>query len=127
MEVKLKLVDSVVRSFQVSKVFQENTRRINSFEFSSDGVYLISCSEDDQIVMYDTERGEFFKAINSKKYGADLVRFANGKTTAIHASTKVDNNIRYVCEVTTCSYEIQYPENNLLVSAVKILLEIPNR
>jgi len=95
MVAKMKLVDNVVRSFKVAKVFRENTDKINSFDFSPAGDYIISCSEDDQIVIYDSQKGELSKTINSKKYGVDLIHFAHTKTTAIHSSTKVDDTIRY--------------------------------
>lgn len=95
MVTKMKLVDNVVRSFKVAKVFRENTDKINSFDFSPAGDYIISCSEDDQIVIYDSQKGELSKTINSKKYGVDLIHFAHTKTTAIHSSTKVDDTIRY--------------------------------
>ncbi|XP_022162510.1 WD repeat-containing protein 82 [Myzus persicae] len=96
MAAKMKLVDNVVRSFKVAKVFRENTDKINSFDFSPAGDYIISCSEDDQIVIYDSQKGELSKTINSKKYGVDLIHFAHTKTTAIHSSTKVDDTIRYL-------------------------------
>jgi COMPASS component SWD2 len=96
MVVEMKLVDNVVRSFKVAKVFRENTDKINSFDFSPAGDYIISCSEDDQIVIYDSQKGELSKTINSKKYGVDLIHFAHTKTTAIHSSTKVDDTIRYM-------------------------------
>ncbi|GFT02886.1 hypothetical protein TNCV_1846881 [Trichonephila clavipes] len=53
----MKLVPSVVQSFRVAKAFSENSDRINSIDFSSDGVTLISSSDDDSIVIYDCERG----------------------------------------------------------------------
>lgn len=100
MVAEMKLVDNVVRSFKVAKVFRENTDKINSFDFSPAGDYIISCSEDDQIVIYDSQKGELSKTINSKKYGVDLIHFAHTKTTAIHSSTKVDDTIRYMSILT---------------------------
>ncbi|CAD6996851.1 unnamed protein product [Ceratitis capitata] len=67
---KMKLIDPVVKSFKVAKVFRENTDKINAIDFSPNGEHLISCSEDDQIVIYDCEKGTH--------------------------STKVDDNIRYL-------------------------------
>ena len=92
----MKLVDHVVRSFKVAKVFRENTDKIKSIDFSPNGDALISCSDDDQIVIYDCERGSLTKTINSKKYGVDLIHFTHAKNTAIHSSTKVDDTIRYL-------------------------------
>lgn len=94
--ITMKLVDHVVRSFKVAKVFRENTDRINSIDFSPNGDTLISCSEDDQIVIYDCEKGTQVRTVNSKKYGVDLIHFTHAKNTAIHSSTKVDDTIRYL-------------------------------
>uniref|UniRef100_A0A6M2DJP4 Putative histone H3 lys4 methyltransferase complex and rna cleavage factor ii complex n=1 Tax=Xenopsylla cheopis TaxID=163159 RepID=A0A6M2DJP4_XENCH len=96
MTIIMKLVDPVVRSFKVAKVFRENTDKINSIDFSSSGETLISCSEDDQIVIYDCEKGTQMRTVNSKKYGVDLIHFTHAKNTAIHSSTKVDDTIRYL-------------------------------
>jgi len=54
---EMKLTDQVIRSFKVAKVFKENTDRINNIDFSPTGDALISSSEDDQIVIYDVEKG----------------------------------------------------------------------
>ena len=53
----MKLVDSVVRNFLVAKIFRDNTDKVNSINFSPDGETLISSSDDDQIVIYDCEKG----------------------------------------------------------------------
>ncbi|GFQ98814.1 WD repeat-containing protein 82 [Trichonephila clavata] len=92
----MKLVPSVVQSFRVAKAFSENSDRINSIDFSSDGVTLISSSDDDSIVIYDCERGVHKRTLHSKKYGADLVRFTHNENSAVHSSTKIDDTIRYL-------------------------------
>lgn len=94
--IKMKLVDQTVRSFRVAKVFRENTEKINAIDFSSSGEHLISCSEDDQIVIYDCDKGTQTRTVNSKKYGVDLIHFTHSTTNAIHSSTKVDDTIRYL-------------------------------
>lgn len=53
----MKLVDGVIRKFRVAKIFRENTDRINSMCFAPSGDLLISSAEDDQIVIYDCEKG----------------------------------------------------------------------
>lgn len=53
----IKMVDKVVKSFRVAKLFRENTDRINHMDFSASGDLLISSAEDDQIVIYDCEKG----------------------------------------------------------------------
>ncbi|OXA38553.1 WD repeat-containing protein 82 [Folsomia candida] len=90
------LVDGVIRKFRVAKVFRENTDRINSLCFAPQGDLLISSADDDQIVLYDCEKGTQRRVLNSKKYGVDLIHFTHAKNTAIHSSTKVDDTIRYL-------------------------------
>lgn len=92
----MKLVDHVVKSFRVAKVFRENTDRINSIDFSPNGETLISSSDDDSIVIYDCEKGTHKRTLNSKKYGVDLIHYTHAANTAIHSSTKVDDTIRYL-------------------------------
>ncbi|RTG88279.1 COMPASS component SWD2, partial [Schistosoma bovis] len=36
------------------------------------------------------------RTLNSKKYGVNLIQFTHSPTTAIHASTKIDDTIRYL-------------------------------
>lgn len=52
-----KMDTETVRKMRVAKVFRENTDRINSMTFSPSGDLLISSAEDDQIVIYDCEKG----------------------------------------------------------------------
>jgi len=92
----IKMIDPVVRSFRVAKLFRENTDRINHMHFSPGGDLLISSAEDDQIVIYDCEKGTTKRTLNSKKYGVDLIHFTHAKNTAIHSSTKIDDTIRYL-------------------------------
>ncbi|XP_040567699.1 WD repeat-containing protein 82 [Lepeophtheirus salmonis] len=95
----MKLVDNVIRSMRVGKVFRENSEGINNLHFSSDGSWLISSADDDQIVIYDCEKGVTRRSLNSKKYGVDLVHFTPGhysKSHVVHASTKENDIIRYL-------------------------------
>lgn len=50
---KMKLLDEVVRSFKVAKVFRENTDKINAIDFSPGGELLISCRYDLFCVLID--------------------------------------------------------------------------
>ncbi|RWR98988.1 WD repeat-containing protein 82-like protein, partial [Dinothrombium tinctorium] len=94
--IKMQLVERVISSFRVAKVFRENTDKINSIDFSQNGETLITSSDDDSIVIYDCEKGVQKKSLNSKKYGVDLVHYTHAANTAIHSSNKVDDNIRYL-------------------------------
>ncbi len=93
----MQLDEKVMKTFCVAKSFKENDGgRVNSIHFSWDGLSLITSSDDDQIIIYDCERGEQKRLVNSQKYGVDLARFTHAKNAAIHASTKRDDAIRYL-------------------------------
>ena len=53
----MKITEQVIRGFRVAKLYKENTDRINNIDYSPSGDALISSSEDDQIVIYDCEKG----------------------------------------------------------------------
>jgi len=86
-----------MKSFQVAKTFQRE-KRINSLEFSYDGLRLITSGEDDQMVIYDCEKGIEKQVIRSQKYGCDLVHFTHATNTIVYASNKEgkDHAIRYM-------------------------------
>lgn len=93
---KIKLFDELMRSFKVVKLFRQNADQIKAIDFSPNGEQLISCSEDDQVCIYNCELGLQTALFNTKKYGVDLIRFTNENCTAIHSSTKIDDKIRYL-------------------------------
>lgn len=92
----MRLVDEVVRSMKVAKVYSDNQDQITNMNFSADGMSLITASADDQMIMYDCEKGVQKRTINSKKYGVDLVQFCQNKSQAVHASTKENDVIRFI-------------------------------
>ena len=93
----MKLDEEGMKNFQVAKTFQRD-RRINSLEFSYDGLRLITSGEDDQMVIYDCEKGIEKQVIRSQKYGCDLVHFTHATNTIVYASNKEgkDHAIRYM-------------------------------
>src|SRR5690606_7563652 len=92
----MKLVEPVIGSFRIAKMFKENSDKINSIDFSTNGETLITSPDDDSIVIYDCEKGLQKKTLKSKKYGVDLVHYTHAVNTAIHSSNKVDDTIRYI-------------------------------
>jgi hypothetical protein len=54
----MRLTEPVMQTFQVAKVFEDNTERINAMDFSFDGTTLITSSFDDSIHLYDPCSGE---------------------------------------------------------------------
>ena len=93
----MKLDDESLKNYQVAKTFPRD-RRINSLEFSYDGTRLITSGEDDQMVIYDVEKGTEKQVIRSQKYGCDLVHFTHATNTIVYASNKEgkDHAIRYM-------------------------------
>jgi COMPASS component SWD2 len=93
----LKLSQSLLKSFQCGRVFKDNTKEINSMDFSSDGQFLVTASNDESIHLYNVQKGALQKEIFSKKYGVDLVRFAHHNSTVICASkNEFDQTLRYL-------------------------------
>lgn len=93
---KMRIDDLSINKFKVAKEFSENKARINSIDFSQDGKNLISSSDDDNIILYDCEKGIKKRDIMSHKYGVDLIRYTHASNTAIHTSNKLNDTIRYL-------------------------------
>jgi len=93
----MKLDEESMKTFQVAKSFQRE-RRYNFLDFSYDGLRLITSGEDDQMVIYDCEKGTEKQVIKSQKYGCDLVHFTHATNTIVYASNKEgkDHGIRYM-------------------------------
>nr|CDJ90456.1 WD40 repeat domain containing protein [Haemonchus contortus] len=92
----MKLTPGTVQHFVCAKKFSENSMRINSVDYSSDGLTMITSSDDDSIFIYSMQTGTRTRNVNSKKYGVDLIKFSHNTSNAIHCSTKVDDTIRYL-------------------------------
>jgi len=92
----MRLTENAVRSLTVAKLFKDHKDKVNSVDFSTDGTLLISSSDDDSIIIYNCVEGLQNRHTFSKKYGVDLIRLTHATNTAIHASTKVDDTIRYL-------------------------------
>ncbi|XP_064399132.1 WD repeat-containing protein 82-like [Halichondria panicea] len=92
----MKLTDEVFRSLRVSKVFRENTDRVNCIDFSANGDSMITSSNDDSIVIYCCLEGRPKRTLYSKKYGCDLLQYTHAPNTIIYSSNKVDDTIRYL-------------------------------
>ncbi|CAD5218129.1 unnamed protein product [Bursaphelenchus okinawaensis] len=89
-----------IRDFKTVREFKDNTDHINSLNYSSDGKFLATSSNDDSILVYDCSKGCRVQTVNSKKYGATFVEFLFTNETSsysvVHASSKVDNTLKYL-------------------------------
>ena len=88
--------DNVIRSMRVAKLYKGSQDQITNIHYSNDGMNLITSSADDQIIIYDCEKGTQMRSLDSKKYGVDLIHFTQNKAHAVHASTKGNDIIRYM-------------------------------
>nr|XP_046239711.1 WD repeat-containing protein 82-like isoform X1 [Scatophagus argus] len=93
----MRVTDSVLRSFRVARTYGEKPEKVNCVDFSPNGEYAVSSSDDDCIVLYDIREGKPERTLFSKKYGVDLIRYTYGNTqTVIYSSNKLDDTIRYL-------------------------------
>lgn len=92
----MKLIDSVLWSFCVVKVFCENLDKINCFDFSFNGEMVILSSDDDFIVFYDCQEGKLKRILYSKKYGVDFIRYIYVVNIVVYSFNKIDDIICYL-------------------------------
>ncbi len=90
-----RLNDSIARNFAVGLVFKDNTKKVNSLDFSSDGKYLISSSDDDSVNIYDLDNGARYKTLRSQKYGCDHVKLVHSGIQSCITASRND----YDCEL----------------------------
>ncbi|CAG8925465.1 unnamed protein product [Penicillium salamii] len=73
---------------------KDPSKLVTSLDFDDQGDYLVGAGNDESIHTYDVKEGKFNKTVASKKYGVHLARFTHHSRQVLHASTKVDNNLR---------------------------------
>ncbi|GAA5884269.1 hypothetical protein JCM6882_002203 [Rhodosporidiobolus microsporus] len=89
----------VMNSFKPAKVFRthcEQGKSFTSLSFDGRGEMLITSGEDETMQLFDVRSGKHVKQLYSKKYGVHLARFTHKNTTVVHASTKGNDDIRYL-------------------------------
>ncbi|BGP20720.1 hypothetical protein JCM10213_001036 [Rhodosporidiobolus nylandii] len=95
----LTLSHPVMRSFKPAKVFRSHNEAGKSFtslSFDARGELLITSGEDETMQLFDVRSGKHIKQLYSKKYGVHLARFTHKSSAVIHASTKGNDDIRYL-------------------------------
>ncbi|KAJ5945773.1 member of S.t1.c1p complex histone methyl transferase [Penicillium verhagenii] len=81
-----------IRTFKGSK--PNSSTHVTSLDFDDQGNWLVASGDDDALQIFDIQEGTLGKPIPSKKYGAHLARFTHSHSSILHASTKVDDNLR---------------------------------
>ncbi|KAF2666974.1 WD repeat-containing protein 82 [Microthyrium microscopicum] len=91
-------VKDVVQYLRAVKRFWPDGSRthVTSLDFDDTGELAILSRSDDTIQIYNIKEGKHAKELKSQKYGVDLVRFSHHSQSIIHASTKIDDTIRYL-------------------------------
>lgn len=97
MDEEVPLTADTMASFKVGKMFAEHSKTISSIDIDASGAYVIASSAaEDTLNLYDATAGKHKKLLFSKKYGVDCARFAHRPSNILHASTKIDDTIRYL-------------------------------
>ncbi|KAI9894375.1 MAG: member of Set1p complex, histone methyl transferase [Vezdaea aestivalis] len=90
-------LEDAINAYRPVKIFRtEASPHLLSLDFDSSGNYLLTCTSDETLHIYDTQAGAHHKECFSKKYGAALGRFTHNSSDVLFASTKVDDSIRYL-------------------------------
>ena len=55
---KESLTPGLFKSFQVSKVFKDHSRPVNSIDFDPSGNFLLTCSDDESMRIYTATTGK---------------------------------------------------------------------
>ncbi|GAA6060873.1 hypothetical protein JCM10212_006253 [Sporobolomyces blumeae] len=99
MPASVSLSPSIMRSYKPAKVFKKHNepdRSFTSLGFDDKGELLITSGEDETMQLFDVRSGKHLKQLYSKKYGVHLARFTHKSSTIIYASTKGNDDIRYL-------------------------------
>jgi COMPASS component SWD2 len=88
----------LLKSMGIAKVFKDNEASVTSMDFSADGELLVTSSADETLHVYAAAgQATMRRAIFSKKYGIDLVRFTHHREAVVFASANGwDETLRYL-------------------------------
>lgn len=94
----LKLDTTTLSGFRPAQAFSKCAPRhlLTSLDFDDTGEWLVTCSTDDSLQVYDCRDAKHSKTLFSKKYGCHLARFTHRHTNVVYASTKENDTLRYL-------------------------------
>ncbi|GAA5876251.1 hypothetical protein JCM3774_002337 [Rhodotorula dairenensis] len=93
------LSPKIMSTFKPAKIFKGHNasgKSFTSLDFDDRGDWLITAGEDESMQLFDIRTGKHQKQLYSKKYGVHLARFTHKSTAVIYASTKENDDIRYL-------------------------------
>ncbi|KAG8530437.1 uncharacterized protein KY384_004939 [Bacidia gigantensis] len=88
----------VIGLFRSSKCFKMDASDtlVTSLDFDDSGEFVLAACDDDSLQIYNAKEGKHVKKVQSQKFGAHLARFTHHPSSIIYASTKVNDEIRYL-------------------------------
>ncbi|GAA5954082.1 hypothetical protein JCM8115_003306 [Rhodotorula mucilaginosa] len=93
------LSPKIMSTFKPAKIYKSHNvpgKSFTSLDFDDRGDWLITAGEDESMQLFDVRTGKHQKQLYSKKYGVHLARFTHKSTAVIYASTKENDDIRYL-------------------------------
>ena len=90
-------VQDIITTFRPCRLFKAPPpSSYTSIDFDDSGEFLLLSRADDTIQLFNTKAGQHAKELKSQKYGSNLARFTHHSTSIIYASTKFNDDIRYL-------------------------------
>lgn len=86
------LTENILKSFRMRTAFRDfnsnHDKRIHSINFSTNGMTLVSSSNNDLIEIFDCDRGRQVDTISVRKYGCYFVNFAQTSNDVLLISSE---------------------------------------
>ncbi|KAH7419310.1 WD repeat-containing protein-like protein [Cadophora sp. MPI-SDFR-AT-0126] len=95
------MLSEVISLYRPTKHFRREKNpgqptSIVALDFDNEGAYLLTSESDHTMQMYSVKEGKHHKPLLSHKYGVSHAMFSHAQGCIIHASTKINNTIRYL-------------------------------
>lgn len=93
-------VSDIISSFAPTRKFGappgSKPYAVTSIDFDDTGELALVAQDNETLQIYNCKEGLEAKELKSQKYGVDLARFGHHSASVFYASTKGDDNIRYL-------------------------------
>ncbi|KAB8343033.1 hypothetical protein FH972_022627 [Carpinus fangiana] len=93
-------VSDIISSFAPTRKFGpapgQKPYSVTSLDFDDTGELALVAQDNETLQIYNCKEGLEAKELKSQKYGVDLARFGHHSASIFYASTKGDDNIRYL-------------------------------
>ncbi|KAL8692636.1 MAG: hypothetical protein Q9218_002369 [Villophora microphyllina] len=95
---KSQKTSDIIGTLRPTKLFKFSKPKtyVTSLDFDDEGQLLLAACSDDSLQLYSARDGTHQKLCLSQKYGCHLARFSHHSQSIYYASTKFDDNIRFL-------------------------------